>query len=247
MSKYSTGEMAKLCDVSVRTVQYYDQRGILIPSELSEGGRRLYSDNDLQRLKLICFLRDLDIPINTIGELLAEEKPERVINLLLKQQTEVIENEISERQEKLQILASLQTGIKNLERFSINEINDIAYTVMNKKKLKQVRLTMILSGIPLSLYQWFSIYIWIARGLWWPFLIWVCIAIPYAILISRYYFTHVAYICPNCQTVFKPKFKEAFFARHTPSTRKLTCAACSYHGFCVETYGKEDSINEQDS
>ena len=31
MSKYTTGEIAKLCGVSVRTVQYYDERGILTP------------------------------------------------------------------------------------------------------------------------------------------------------------------------------------------------------------------------
>ena len=37
MSKYTTGEVAKLCGVTVRTVQYYDTRGILAPSELSEG------------------------------------------------------------------------------------------------------------------------------------------------------------------------------------------------------------------
>ena len=36
-NKYTTGEIAKLCGVTVRTVQYYDTRGILIPSELSEG------------------------------------------------------------------------------------------------------------------------------------------------------------------------------------------------------------------
>ena len=57
MSKYTTRELAKLCSVTVRTVQYYDTRGILIPSELSEGGRRLYSDDDLRRMKIICFLR----------------------------------------------------------------------------------------------------------------------------------------------------------------------------------------------
>lgn len=57
MSKYTTGEIAKLCGVSVRTVQYYDERGILIPSELSEGGRRLYSEDDYKKLKIICFLR----------------------------------------------------------------------------------------------------------------------------------------------------------------------------------------------
>ena len=72
MSKYTTGEIAKLCGVSVRTVQYYDTRNILVPSELSEGGRRLYSEEDLERLRIICFLREMDLPINTIGELLAE-------------------------------------------------------------------------------------------------------------------------------------------------------------------------------
>ena len=47
MSKYTTGEIAKLCGVSVRTVQYYDTRNILTPSELTEGGRRLYSEDYL--------------------------------------------------------------------------------------------------------------------------------------------------------------------------------------------------------
>lgn len=36
MSQFSTGELAKAAEVSVRTVQYYDQRGILTPSEVTE-------------------------------------------------------------------------------------------------------------------------------------------------------------------------------------------------------------------
>ena len=79
MSKYTTGELAKLCGVTVRTVQYYDTRGILSPSELSEGGRRLYTDDDLRQLRIICFLRDMGLPIDAIGQLLAEE--ERAGNL----------------------------------------------------------------------------------------------------------------------------------------------------------------------
>ena len=75
MSKYTTGELAKLCGVTVRTVQYYDTRGILIPSELSEGGRRLYSEDDLKRMKIICFLRELDLPIDAISQILKEEHP----------------------------------------------------------------------------------------------------------------------------------------------------------------------------
>ena len=62
MSKYTTGEIAKLCGVSVRTVQYYDERGILIPSELSEGGRRLYSEDDYKKLKIIYIGYLPDVP-----------------------------------------------------------------------------------------------------------------------------------------------------------------------------------------
>ena len=53
MSQFSTGELAKAAEVSVRTVQYYDQRGILTPSEVTEGGRRIYHESDLERLQVI--------------------------------------------------------------------------------------------------------------------------------------------------------------------------------------------------
>ena len=75
MSKYTTGEIARLCDVTVRTVQYYDNRGILTPSALSDGGRRLYSEDDLKRLRIICFLRDAGLSINSISALFTEDDP----------------------------------------------------------------------------------------------------------------------------------------------------------------------------
>jgi DNA-binding transcriptional MerR regulator len=49
MPDYTTGELARLCGISVRTVQFYDARGLLHPSELTEGGRRLYTEADLRR------------------------------------------------------------------------------------------------------------------------------------------------------------------------------------------------------
>ena len=79
MPKYTTGELAKLCGVTVRTVQYYDSRGILVPSELSEGGRRLYSEEDLKRMKIISFLRNLGLSIEMIRQLFSEEDPAGVI------------------------------------------------------------------------------------------------------------------------------------------------------------------------
>jgi DNA-directed RNA polymerase subunit RPC12/RpoP len=50
----------------------------------------------------------------------------------------------------------------------------------------------------------------------------------------------VKYICPECHEVFKPTMKEAFWANHTPTARKLTCPACGRKGFCVEIWGGEE-------
>ena len=131
MSKYTTGEIAKLCGVSVRTVQYYDTRGILTPSELTEGGRRLYSEDDLKRMKIICFLRDAGISINSIGELLSEDDPSSVISVLLEQQEQLLREEAQERQAKLDMLDGIKRELKGVENFSIKSIGDIAY-VMEK-------------------------------------------------------------------------------------------------------------------
>ena len=93
---YTTGEIAKLCGVSVRTVQYYDDRGILTPSALSEGGRRLYSEEDVRRMHIICFLREVGLPINSISALLHEENPGSIISILLEEQEKTLREELSE-------------------------------------------------------------------------------------------------------------------------------------------------------
>ena len=142
MSKYTTGEIAKLCGVSVRTVQYYDTRNILTPSELTEGGRRLYSEEDLKRMKIICFLRDAGISINSIGELLSEHDPGSVISVLLEQQENILKEEIHERQVKLDMLDGIKQELKTIENFSIESIGDIAYAMENKKKMSGAKINM---------------------------------------------------------------------------------------------------------
>ncbi|MBR0087104.1 MAG: MerR family transcriptional regulator [Lachnospiraceae bacterium] len=240
MSKYTTGEMAKLCSVTVRTVQYYDTRGILIPSELSEGGRRLYSEEDLKRMKIICFLRELDLPIDAISQILQEEHPEKVIGLLIEQQEAVLSEEIAGKQEKLEKLQELKNGLKNKDEVSLETIGDIAVYMEGRKKLKKMRLMMILTGLPVTAFQWFAIILWIVRGIWWPFVLWAVIAAVWGTLVSRYYFSHVKYICPECHEVFRPSLKEAFWANHNPTARKLTCPQCGHKGFCVEIWGGDE-------
>ena len=147
MSQYTTGELAKACGVTVRTVQFYDQKGILIPSALTEGGRRLYSEDDLKRMKIICFLRDTGLSLDTIGKLLEEEDPGSVISIFLEQQEQVLREEIGERQEQMNRLEELKKEIKNTATFSIDSIGDIATIMENKKRLSAVHRNMLLTMI----------------------------------------------------------------------------------------------------
>ena len=244
MSKYTTGEIAKLCNVSVRTVQYYDDRGILIPSELSEGGRRLYTDDDLKRMHIICFLREIGLPINSISALFAEPKPENIISILLEQQEKALEEQLDDCKKKLDMIDDIKHEMKEIESFSVESIADIAHIMKQKNKLRNMRLFMLFSGIPVTALQWIAIILWITNGLWWLFVVWACVATVWGIWVSKYYFDHVAYICPECHEVFHPKIKEAFWAYHTPRMRRLTCPKCARKGLCVEVYNdKENSVS----
>lgn len=242
-NKYTTGEVAKLCGVSVRTVQYYDDRGILIPSELSEGGRRLYTDDDLKRMHIICFLREVGLPINSISALFAEKDPENIISVLLCQQESELREQMDECQKKLELLDGIRRELRDIENFSVDSIGDIAHIMKQKNKLTKMRLTMVLTGIPVSALQLTAIVLGITHGLWWLLAIWACVAIPWGIWVSIYYFNHVAYICPECHEVFKPKLKEAFWAYHTPRMRRLTCPQCGRRGMCIEVYDEKDGAN----
>ena len=246
MSKYTTGEIAKLCGVSVRTVQYYDTRGILVPSNISEGGRRLYSDDDLSKMKIICFLREIGLPIDSIAKLLKEKNSKEVVSLLLDEQEKELAREIDGKRAQLNSILQLKTALKCTENFSFESIGDIAYIMNNKKQRRKVLALMLAVGIIMDILIVGGILLWALCGIWLAFAIGFPIAIALGVWVSVYYCNHSAYICPECHTVFKPSFGQMFFARHTPSTRRLTCTSCGYRGFCIETYAKSEKSRKSD-
>lgn len=63
----TVGELAKRVGVTVRTIQYYDQRGLLHPSQLGEGNQRLYSDADEQEIRRILVLKYLGLSLSDIA------------------------------------------------------------------------------------------------------------------------------------------------------------------------------------
>lgn len=60
------GELARAAGLTVRTLHYYDEIGLLSPSTRTPSGHRLYGDGDVERLYRICLLRRLGLPLRDI-------------------------------------------------------------------------------------------------------------------------------------------------------------------------------------
>ena len=67
---YNVKQLADLAGVSVRTLHYYDQIGLLKPVRNSVNGYRVYGKNELMKLQQILFFRELDFPLSAIKKIL---------------------------------------------------------------------------------------------------------------------------------------------------------------------------------
>ncbi|MGO1737155.1 MAG: MerR family transcriptional regulator [Leucobacter sp.] len=64
------GEFAERAELSLRTIRHYDEIGLLVPSGRSEGGFRLYTEEDLARLLLIRRMKPLGYSLDQMSDLL---------------------------------------------------------------------------------------------------------------------------------------------------------------------------------
>lgn len=68
---YGVEELARLANISARTLRYYDTLGLLSPPRAKHSGYRLYGAAEVDRLQQILIYRALGVPLKKIGELLA--------------------------------------------------------------------------------------------------------------------------------------------------------------------------------
>jgi DNA-binding transcriptional MerR regulator len=95
---WKIGELARATGLTVRTLHHYDEIGLLVPSERTQAGYRLYGEQDVRRLYEIRVLRDLGIPLGEIPDALDGDVRETIARHL-----ERVEQEL-ERQRRLRSL-----------------------------------------------------------------------------------------------------------------------------------------------
>lgn len=104
----SISQVAKLTGVSIRTLQYYDEIGLLKPSELTAAGYRMYDDDALQTLQQILFFKELGFPLKEIKEIL--EKPDFDRIAAFKKQKELFLLKRDRLDRLIQLLERLEKG-----------------------------------------------------------------------------------------------------------------------------------------
>lgn len=119
--------VSKIAGISVRTLQYYDKIGLLHPTDYSDVGYRLYSDNDLITLQHILLFKELEFPLNEIKEIINSDNFDR--DIALEQQIKLL----TLKKEHLENLILFAKGVKllgvdymNFSAFDTKKIDEYA-------------------------------------------------------------------------------------------------------------------------
>jgi DNA-binding transcriptional MerR regulator len=104
----TTGDLARECETTVRTVRFYEEAGVLCPETRSEGGHRLFGPADLQKLQLIMDLREAGLSLNDIKALFELKKEHRTPERASVEMSKLLEGQIEEMQRKIAVLRRLR-------------------------------------------------------------------------------------------------------------------------------------------
>ena len=123
-------EISDLTGISVRTLHYYDEIGLLKPTEKSDAGYRLYDDKALETLQQILFFREFDISLKEIKAVLDNPALER--NQILQVQRKML---VTKKQRMERLIASIDDILKGE--------NKMDFTIFTKTEVEEMFQTML--------------------------------------------------------------------------------------------------------
>ena len=118
-------QVSRLTGVSIRTLQYYDEIGLLPPARVTEAKYRLYDEATLERLQQIMLFRELEFPLKQIREIL--DRPNFDRKKALEQQLALLEL----KKERLESLIALTKKLQSTGG------NSMEFTAFDKTKQEE--------------------------------------------------------------------------------------------------------------
>ena len=107
----SIGELAKQLDMSQRTIRYYEEIGLLNSIKRVESGRRIYTEKDFRRLKLIKRLKIMGMTLSEMQELESMWTYEKSNEKVLKRLLELLNNHLKRLDDRIADLDILRHEI----------------------------------------------------------------------------------------------------------------------------------------
>lgn len=132
---FSTGEFAKLCGISKKTLFYYDEINLFKPEKTSSNGYRLYSNIQIELLSAILTLKDIGMSLKEIKDFIDKRNSKNILNIL-NFQVDELEKEIVKLKLKKQNLLNKINIINEGENFNNKihlEIQEKEYLIFSKK------------------------------------------------------------------------------------------------------------------
>lgn len=117
---YTAGEFAKKAGVTIRTIRFYDNKGILKPSSLSSSGYRLYTDEDFAKLQRILTLKYLGFTLEDIYFTVSEDTDSKDLKRSLNMQLQIVRN-------KREHLNMIETSILEADKM-LQEKNELDWS-----------------------------------------------------------------------------------------------------------------------
>lgn len=105
------GELAGLVEMSTRTIRYYEEIGLLNSVKRIEGGKRVYTEKDLQRLKFIKRLKHLGLTLSEMAELEGIYQAHRTNRKVLSRLLELMDGHVNKIDERVNNLLRLKSDI----------------------------------------------------------------------------------------------------------------------------------------
>jgi len=112
----SIGDLAKKLDMSQRTIRYYEEIGLLNSIKRVEGGRRIYTDADFRRLKLIKRLKIMGMTLSEMQELEAMWTIEKSNDKVLRRLMELLNNQLCRLDDRISDLNILRNEIVEYQK-----------------------------------------------------------------------------------------------------------------------------------
>ena len=121
----TAGAVAKKMGVTVRTLQHYDKEGLLSPSAMSEGGRRLYTDKDIIKLHQILSLKHLGFSLDDIRDRLIPLDNPTDVAQILSEQAAIVREKITSLTESLSKIEALKAEVLEMQSVDFKKYADI--------------------------------------------------------------------------------------------------------------------------